>query len=206
MAVIALHVGTPRTLVDAAGRPFESAIAKSAATGPITVGFEQLVGDAVFDRRHHGGPDRVVSAYPGEHHAHFGLAPGTIGENLTTTGLDEHGVCIGDIYQVGTAVIQVSMPRWPCAKIDRVTGKSGLLAMVMAEGKTGWLYRVITPGVISAPCDKTLIERPHPEWSVHRVFTLMKGARAGDASAINEGLPLATLAGLAAGWREAFSP
>ncbi len=93
------------------------------------------------DRKHHGGPDKAVLAYAASHYERWrrhpdlpGIGPGGFGENFTMSQQDEDKVCIGDIYQVGEAWIQVSQPRLPCWKLDRRWGVKGLARRVGDAG------------------------------------------------------------------------
>ena len=85
-----------------------------------------------------------------------------MGENWTLAGesADETRVCIGDIYAVGGARVQVSQPRFPCSKQERKLGLKGFLKAVMATGKSGWYLRVLTPGTVQAGDTLTLESRP----------------------------------------------
>lgn len=208
MHVLSIQVGLRRAL---AGRGRESAIRKSEVTEAVFVGREGLSGDEQADRRFHGGPDRAVSAYPVEHYEAWAeaypdgaFAPGTIGENLTLRGSDEASVLIGDVFRLGSAVVQVSMPRVPCAKIDLATGQAGLLAQVVATGRIGWLYRVLEEGTVVAPTDLVLLERGEAAWSVARTYQVYERLKRGDASALEPGRELLELEPLAAGWRESI--
>lgn len=167
------------TLVDLriyAGQPLRiddegqfSAIWKQPVAGRVRVTREGLVGDAQADRRVHGGPEKAVHHFPGEHYAKLAaafpqaageLVVGSIGENLSTFGGDEREVRIGDRYRVGSALLEVSQPRRPCWKIDRRYGVQGMTAFVAETGCTGWYYRVIEEGEVAAGDACALVERP----------------------------------------------
>jgi len=163
---IRLYTGTPRYIGD--DGQF-SAIWKQPAEGPLRITKEGLVGDVQADRRVHGGPEKAVHHYAGENYAKLAarfpqiadaLVVGSIGENISTVGLDESTVCIGDTYRLGSAVVQVSQPRRPCWKIDARYGISGITAFIVDSGHTGWYYRVLEEGEAAAGDDFALIERP----------------------------------------------
>lgn len=140
------------------GRP--TGIFKSPLGGPCRVGQEGLEGDTQADRRVHGGPEKAVHAYPATHYptlaqafedAHAALVPGSLGENLSVTGLTEADVCIGDCFRLGDVLLEVSQPRTPCWKIDTRFGVTGMAEFIATQGCTGWYFRVreggsITPG------------------------------------------------------------
>lgn len=124
-------------------------------------------GDDVADKQHHGGPDRAVCFYPAEHYVKWekelgkALPIAAFGENLTVTNMVEADVCIGDIYKIGDAVIQITQGRIPCSTIDRYAEANILLKRLIETGFTGYLARVLKEGVIKADSKIELLER-HP--------------------------------------------
>lgn len=155
MEIISLNVGRPVT-VDYRGKPLETGIYKKPVQGSVqlhTLGFE---GDGQADLKHHGGPDKAVCAYPLEHYSYWEQQLGkkleysAFGENITTTGLLETEVCIGDVYEIGTTLLQVSQPRYPCFKLSQKHGPADLPAQVLDTKYSGFYFRVIREGEISA--------------------------------------------------------
>lgn len=194
-------------------RPFRgehepSAIAKAAVSGPVRVTLAGLAGDEQADRIHHGGPDKALHHYPRGHYpwwqdaigAHPLLAaPGAFGENISAGGLTETGVCIGDRLRLGTALVEVSQGRQPCWKLDHRFGGLPVNARMVAARNCGWYYRVIEEGLVAAGDAIALIDRPHPEWSVARVFGLLiAGDHRRDPGALGD---LARVEPLAAPWK-----
>ena len=185
-----------------------SAIAKHPADGPIAVGPLGLVGDMQADLTVHGGPDKAVHHYPHDHYAAWReelddhellAAPGAFGENITTTGLTEADLCIGDRFRLGSALVEVSQGRQPCWKIDHKFKRKGITARVIETGRSGWYYRVIEPGTVQADDTLELIERGMGGWSVERTFRLLiGGGHREDPAAL---AALADLAALAGPWR-----
>jgi MOSC domain-containing protein YiiM len=155
-----------------------SAIDKQLAMGEVWLNLKGLQGDRVADHRFHGGPDRSLCHYPAEHYSHWrklypqlsAIGPAAYGENLSTLGLDERQVCIGDRFRWGDAVIEVSQPRSPCSNLDRRHSARGLARHMAKSGRTGWLYRTLEPGAIELGADLHLIEHPWPTASVLRVW------------------------------------
>lgn len=145
-----------------------SAIAKKALAGPTRIGGEGLESDEHADTQAHGGPEKAVHLFPAEHHESLAqafpearnLVPGGLGENLSTRGLTELNVCIGDVFELGTVRLQVAQPRTPCWKIDARCGVEGVAAHVARHGTTGWYFRVLVPGVCTAGDALAHIERP----------------------------------------------
>ncbi|WEN42537.1 Protein YiiM [Thauera sp. GDN1] len=144
---------------------------KSAVEGPVQLSATGLAGDEQADLRHHGGADKALHHYPADHYAVIAeewpqcaamVAPGVLGENISTRGMTEHEVCIGDVFRIGSAQVQVSQPRSPCWKIDRRLKVDDASRFVEAAGITGWYYRVLSPGAIAAGDGIELLERPNP--------------------------------------------
>ncbi len=156
-----------------------SAIRKRPLEGPVAITPLGLAGDEQADRQHHGGPDKALHLYPVEHYALWRaelphraaqFEPGGFGENLSTAGLDETTVCLGDVFSLGSAVIQVSQGRSPCRKLELVFGVTDMVRRVQERARTGWYYRVIHPGEAGPESVLTLLERPCPEWPIQRLF------------------------------------
>ena len=163
-AVLGLYAGPVAPL--AGGRP--SAIHKLPLTGEVALNALGLGGDAQADRRLHGGPDKALHHFPSEHYTALArafpaigelLAPGSIGENISSLGLTEETVCLGDVYGLGSARVQLTQPRSPCGKIDRRYGVDGLAKHIAQQGSCGWYYRVVAAGKVRAGDSLQLLER-----------------------------------------------
>jgi len=145
-----------------------SAIGKIQVDGELTLGDLGLEGDEQAEKKIHGGPDRALCHYPREHYAHWArelpqqadlfCAP-AFGENLSTEGLTEKNVYIGDIFRWGEALIQVTQPRSPCFKLNYHFAVSDMAQLMQNSGKTGWLYRVVAGGRVSSDAPLTLVSR-----------------------------------------------
>lgn len=170
-AVASLNVGLAGTLIHR-GREVPSAFVKRPVetqvwAGPLGLEGDEQVGD------YHGGPDKALCVYPFEHHAHWEDVhdlhlPGAaaFGENLTTTGLLETTVRIGDVFRVGGALAQVTQPRGPCYKIAARYGISTLPVELQEANLTGWYLRVLEPGWIEAGAHLELVRRGAPAVTV----------------------------------------
>lgn len=186
-----------------------SAIAKQPAPGPLVIGLLGLEGDEQADLVHHGGRDKAIHHYPADHYpvwrSELGdhpllAAAGAFGENISTMGPVESEVCIGDVFRLGTALVEVSQGRQPCWKLGHRFGLPALTARVVQTRRSGWYYRVLQPGRATAGDGFELVERHLPEWSVERVFGLLIG---GDGKGEPEALrALAELKVLAEPWRK----
>ncbi|WP_259174033.1 MOSC domain-containing protein [Xanthomonas campestris] len=185
-----------------------SAIDKRMVTRPLQIGPEGLEGDEQGDRRVHGGPDKAIHHYPRDHYAAWQAeigahalleAAGAFGENLSSLGLTEVDVCLGDRLALGSAVVEVSQLRQPCWKLSDHFGLRDMARRVQDSGRTGWYYRVLQPGQLAAGDALTLLERPHPQWTLSRVQQVLY-AREVDAEAIAAVLQLP----LVPSWRALF--
>jgi MOSC domain-containing protein YiiM len=204
MLLAGIQVGTPRTRLDANGREWTSGYGKAQVRGPVHVGRENLAGDRQADLRHHGGPDMAVLAYPEEHYARWrdelrwpDVPYGAFGENFTVAGVTEDVACLGDVWRVGTALLQISEPRKPCRNISRFWRRPDLLRLVGQTGRYGFYLRVLEEGVVEAGQPIDLVERPNPQWTIRRATA----ARSGAATASAEALALLEVAELGNDWR-----
>jgi len=146
------------------GHRWRSAIYKTAVLGPVMLRRTNLDGDRQGDPRVHGGPDQAALMYSADNYAKwraegFDFEPGSFGENLTVTGLDETTVWVGDIYEIGAAVVQVTKARGPCYKLQYRTGVPDLIKRVLANGRSGWYVRVLREGLVEAGQEIVLLKR-----------------------------------------------
>ena len=156
MRVVSVNVSLPRR-VPYNGRTVSTAIFKDPVAGRIPVRAVGLQGDAVGDPRVHGAPNKAVYAYPSEHYAFWTaefpemtLPWGMFGENLTTAGLLEKHVHLGDRYRVGTAVLEVTNPRFPCFKLGIRFGREDILDRFLQSGRSGFYFQVVREGDVAA--------------------------------------------------------
>lgn len=165
-------------------KPWSTGFYKQSVLNPIWLGYEGLKGDQQADRRYHGGSEKAVCVYPGEHFPYWleklgfdELPNGAFGENFTTSGLLETDVCIGDIYTIGDARVQISQPRQPCWKLARRWQVKDLTAQVERTGYTGFYFRVLKHGIVEAGTEFGLIERPFPQWTIALANEIMHHRR-----------------------------
>ena len=151
MKVAALMIGRSALLPD--GK--RSAIGKHPVLGPVRIGRLGLAGDMQVDKRHHGGPEMAVHIYPLAHHPFWRRTmgdhpllgdPGAFGSNVAIEGLDETLVRLGERFRLGSALLEISQPRMPCATIERRFQRKGMVAAILASGRCGWYFRVIEEG------------------------------------------------------------
>ncbi|KAB2684377.1 MOSC domain-containing protein [Brucella tritici] len=157
-------------------------IAKTPITGRNYVGFEGLACDQQGDRKNHGGREKALHHYAFEHYAvwlseigerEILRTPGAFGENLTTLGLTEKDVAVGDTFKVGDCIIQVSQGRQPCWKLNVRFDVSQMALRVQQTGLTGWYYRVLEPGYIAEGDQLELLDRVSPDWTIERLWRVL---------------------------------
>ncbi|MGB3897411.1 MAG: MOSC domain-containing protein [Mesorhizobium sp.] len=204
MTSITLLTGLAKPLP---GNEALSGIAKAPVERPLRLGTNGFEGDEQADRRVHGGPEKAVHHYPFDHYpvwrTELGFLPvlqraGGFGENISATGPTEASVAVGDIFRLGTALIQVSQGRQPCWKLNRRFEVLDMARRVQRTGRTGWYYRVLQPGTVEPQDRLDLIDRLAPDWTLHRLWHALYVDRLNR----QELTGIAALDVLAEGWRK----
>lgn len=160
--ILSVNLSLPQT-IHIKGQTFTTGIYKTPAAGRIRLRTLGLEGDGQADLRVHGGVDKAVYLYPQEHYAYWqevldrtDLTPGQFGENFTTQGLVETEVHAGDTFRVGTAVIQITEPRYPCFKSAIKMERRDFPKLFLRSEFSGFYARVLEEGEVGAG---DLIER-----------------------------------------------
>ena len=171
-------VGRPRD-VEWHGKAVTTSIFKEPVEGRVRVNRLNIAGDEQSDLTVHGGVDKAVYAYPSEHYAYwaeqlpgFSLPWGAFGENLTTDGLLESEIRIGDRLRIGTAEFAVTQPRMPCYKLGVRFDRADMVKRFLRSGRSGFYLKVLTEGEIGAGDAITLIARDEYGTSVAEVVAL----------------------------------
>lgn len=157
-------------LLPDAGTVGVTAIDKRPVDGPVKAGRLGLYADVQADRAHHGGPDQAVYAYAQEDADHWAaelgrpVEPGLFGENLRTRGVEVSTAVVGERWRVGSAVLEVTQPRTPCATFARRLGEDRWVRRFTEANRTGAYLRVVTPGRLGAG-DAVVVEH-RPEHGV----------------------------------------
>lgn len=187
-------------------RAAPSGIAKSPVIRPVALKHGGLEGDAQGDTIRHGGPEKAVHHYPFDHYAAWqreigpiGLLsrPGAFGENVSTNGLTEDDIAVGDVFRLGSAIVEVSQGRQPCWKLNERFMDKGMARRVQDSGRTGWYYRVLKEGTVAPGDTLTLLERRSPEWTIRRLWHYLYV----DTLSEDALRQIAVLPPLAQGWR-----
>lgn len=189
--IIGLFAGASKPLGERVGSSMRRAF-----DGPLRVTREALEDNQTHNPKRRGDPDRIIHQFSADTYellkaefpeiAHR-FTPGSYGENLCAPGMTDEEVCLGDVYRVGSTVLQVTEPRDPCDTIDEAYGVVGIKQLLLERGRCGWLYRVLEEGTIQRGDPIELMRRPHPEISVHRVLVEVKLVKGAD-EALNRAL------------------
>ena len=155
--LLSINVGTPDALGSHRGKKIMSGIRKRPVSGSVIVRKLNLDGDKQADLTVHGGLDKAVYVYPSENYPYWRkkfpemeMPRGTFGENLTTEGILESTIHIGDKLTIGSAQFEVSQPRFPCFKLGMRFGTSTMIKLFLESLRSGFYLRVIKEGKIRA--------------------------------------------------------
>ena len=168
MQVISVNVGLPREVIWK-GTRIQTGIFKDPVDRPVTISKLNLAGDRQADLTVHGGAEKAVYAYPAEHYEYWRnrlpdvpFSWGKFGENLTTEGLMEDALCIGDRLRVGSAVLMVTQPRMPCYKLALRFDRDDMIKRFLTSQRSGFYFSVIEEGQVQAGSKVEILSRdPH---------------------------------------------
>ncbi len=168
MQVISVNVGLPREVIWK-GMTVRTGIFKDPVDGPVKIRKLNLAGDQQADLTVHGGAEKAVYAYPAEHYEYWRktlpevpFSWGKFGENLTTEGLEEEMLCIGDRLRVGSAILMVTQPRMPCYKLALRFDRDDMIKRFLTSQRSGFYFSVIEEGEVQAGSKVEIMSRdPH---------------------------------------------
>jgi MOSC domain-containing protein YiiM len=166
--VISVNVGLPREVVWK-GMSVQTGIFKDPVDEPVTISKLNLGGDQQADLTVHGGAEKAVYAYPAEHYEYWRrelpevpFSWGKFGENLTTEGLGEDTLCIGDRLRVGSALLMVTQPRMPCYKLALRFDRDDMIKRFLTSRRSGFYFSVIEEGKVRPGSAVEILSRdPH---------------------------------------------
>lgn len=164
--ILSINIGKPQQ-ISFNHKEISTGIFKQPANRALFLSSLNFEGDGQADLVHHGGKEKAVCVYPYEHYPYWekeltrALEYGAFGENLTIRGLLEADVCIGDIFELGESIVQVSQPRQPCYKLSVKYNLPDMPLKVQETGYTGFYFRVLQEGVVPASaCLRRIARQP----------------------------------------------
>ena len=179
MKIIATNIAKPTTIVWN-GKTQTTGIYKYPTKEGIYLNKEDVKGDEVSDRKHHGGIFKACYLFSEDHYAYWqNLYPnldfnyGIFGENLTVKGLDETKISVGDIYKIGTALVQVTQPREPCFKLGIRFGTQAILKQFIKHARPGTYVRVLEEGLIKPGDKMILVQAATNSLTTTQLFSLL---------------------------------
>jgi MOSC domain-containing protein YiiM len=206
MKIISLNVGLPR-IVESNGEPVTTGIFKEPVQGPVMARTLNLDGDRQADLSVHGGISKAIYGYPAEHYEFWrrelpdmDLPYGMFGENLTTEGLTEAALNVGDRFRVGEAELMVTEPRLPCYKLGIKFGRTDILRRFLQSRRTGSYFAVLKEGLVKAGDEIELLKRDPNNITIADI-TRLYAFEKDDRDMLRRS---AKLEGLSESWREYF--
>ena len=183
MRIVSVNVGLPREVIWR-GINVSTGIFKEPVDGPVKIGQVNLAGDKQADLTVHGGAHKAVYAYPAEHYEYWQrelpdmtFSWGQFGENLTTEGLTEDTLHIGDRLRVGSATLMVTQPRVPCYKLALRFGRDDMIKRFLMSGRSGFYLSVIEPGSVAAGAEIEIVSQDPNRVSLADIGQLYLGPR-----------------------------
>jgi MOSC domain-containing protein YiiM len=181
MKVLSVNVGLPRE-VSWKGMRVETGIFKEPVHGPIAVSTLNLAGDRQADLTVHGGRAKAIYGYPSEHYEYWKkelprvrFSWGEFGENLTTVGLNEEELFIGDQLKIGSAILMVTQPRLPCYKLTIKFNRDDMIKRFLASERSGFYFAVVKEGALEAGSEIEIVSRDPDRISVADINRLYFG-------------------------------
>ena len=181
MKVLSVHVGSLQEMLRN-GKKIQTGIFKQPTEGPIEVKQLGLEGDQQANKKLHGGIYKAICVYPSEHYdlwkeelGNPGLSFGDFGENLTTAGLMEGDICLGDRLRIGSVEMVVTQPREPCITLNARLDTKDLSARIRKSGRSGFYCSVEREGTIKKGGSIEYVSRDENKVSVSDFNRIING-------------------------------
>jgi ferredoxin-NADP reductase/MOSC domain-containing protein YiiM/ferredoxin len=177
--LLSVNVGLPRD-IEWKGRTVHTGIWKNPVHGRCPVGRLNLRGDGQGDLAGHGGEQRAVFVYQIESYRHWreqlkrtDFVHGQFGENFTIQGLPDDAVCIGDRFQIGSALFEVSQPRVTCYRVGIRMNEPRMPALLTSSGRPGFYFRVLREGEVGAGDEIVKVGEANERMTVAEINALL---------------------------------
>ena len=198
MKILSVNVGLPRE-VEWKGITVSTGIFKEPVAGTVTVRRDSLDGDRQADLTVHGGPNKAVYGYASEHYPYWRkqypqmeLPWGVFGENLTTEGVSEDSLHIGDSVRVGSAMLKVVQPRQPCYKLQIRFGRDDIIQRFLVSGRSGFYFSIVEEGEVGAGSAIEVVSRDENQVTISDINRLYLGVES-DPAVLRRALGVAAL-------------
>ena len=179
MKVISTNIGKATTFLWN-GQEEQTGIFKYPTDEALFLGKMEVLKDTVIDREHHAGINKACYLFASDHYPYWRhLYPelewnwGMFGENITLEGLDESTIRIGDIYNIGSALVQVSQPREPCYKLGVRFSNAKILKQFIDYGYSGTYVRILEEGFVKKEDQLILVEKSKNSLTVKECFQII---------------------------------
>ena len=183
MIVVSTNIGK-REIHTWKGKTAETGIFKSPTNQPIFLGTESVENDAIVDFKYHGGIEQAVYAYSANHYEywkklypHLEFNFGMFGENLTITNLDETTICVGDVYQLGNALVEVTKPREPCFKLIFRFQDEAIVSQFWNTTYCGVYFKILETGEVQTGDTMELVKKYQNQPTIAEVYESLKPKR-----------------------------
>lgn len=176
MKVLSVNLGERKKVIWK-GKEVETGIFKYPVEKPIFLNTEHVDDDAVVDRRYHGGEKKALYVYGFNHYAfwqkhypHLEFTHGMFGENITVESLNEHEIKTGDVYKIGEAIVEATIPREPCFKLGIRFEDAKVVKQFFLEDKPGVYFKILQPGNVQEGDVLELVEKAKKTKSIYELY------------------------------------
>ena len=189
--VLSVQIGKIRTIKDDSfkEKQWQTGSYKEPVDVALDVRFDGVIGDEISDLVFHGGPNKVLFANSYENYNEWAkylkvdsLEYGALAENITMSTIKEEDVYVGDVHKIGTVILEVSQPRQPCWKISKKHNDKTFKKHIYDTKRTGWYYRVLQEGQISANDEVELISRVSNPISIYKANEILENPKEDEKS------------------------
>ncbi|MFH2201887.1 MAG: MOSC domain-containing protein [Elusimicrobiota bacterium] len=199
MHILSINAAKPRTFDTDDGEKFETAIFKEPVAGRVWARDNAIDGDEPADKEDHGGEFKAVYTYASEHYAFWkgelgraDMPYGMFGENLTTAGLDEDAVRLGDRFRMGEALLEAAQPRLPCETLGFRFRDQSIVKRFLQACRMGIYFKIVEEGRLAAGDEIRLEKKGKSSVSMAELMTLFAAKKA-DKKRLREILKLPEL-------------
>ena len=206
MKLLSVNVSLPKR-VSYRGETVTTGIFKEPVDSRVALGKLGLEGDGQADLTVHGGEDKAAYVYTTENYDHWrrelgrdDLEPGRIGENFTVQGMTEDAVLIGEVFRIGTALVEVTQPRTPCSKLGLTMGDPTFIKKFLASLRVGFYVRVLDEGDVGAGDPIESVKQPEEKMTVREICHLLFM----DRDNLDDARRALRIKALSRKWRESF--